>query len=70
MNIPVVFVLFSLPWIVGTVVYASYATCDPRKLGLTDKRDEILPFFVRDKLFYIPGFVGLFLATLFNGSLW
>lgn len=70
MNIPFVSFLFSLPWIAGAVVYAVYATCDPRKLGLTNKMDEILPFFVHDKLFYIPGVVGLFLATLFNGALW
>lgn len=70
MNIPFVCFLFTLPWIVGAVIYATYSTCDPLKLGLTDKMDEILPFFIHDKMFYIPGFVGLFLATLFNGALW
>lgn len=52
------------------VIYSTYATCDPREAGYTTKMDEILPFFVYDKLFYIPGCVGIFMATLFNGALW
>lgn len=68
-NIPFISFLYALPWICGTVVYAAYAACDPRQLGYTQRPDEILPFFVLDRLLVIPGCVGLFLATLFNGAL-
>lgn len=51
-------------------IYSTYFKCDPLKAGFIDKIDGIVPFFVNDKLTYIPGFLGLFLATLLNGSLW
>lgn len=69
-NIPIIIVFFSLAWIAGMVIYASYFNCDPFKAGLIKKFDEILPFFVEDQLAVVPGFVGLFMATLFNGALW
>lgn len=68
-NIPVIIVLFSLSWIVGMGVYATYADCDPLAMGYIKKMDEILPFFVEDKFSYFPGVLGLFMATLFNGAL-
>lgn len=69
-NVPFVSFLFSLAWVVGMGIYATYFDCDPLKAGKIDKMDEILPYFIIDKLAYIPGFLGLFIATLFNGSLW
>lgn len=69
-NIPVIIVFFSLAWFAGMVIYADYVDCDPFKAGLIKKTDEILPFFVQDHLSFIPGFTGLFMATLFNGALW
>lgn len=69
-NIPVVVIFSSLTWISGCVIYAMYYQCDPMKIGYTQKMDEIFPFFIQDKLAYIPGCIGLFLATLFNGALW
>lgn len=68
-NIPVIIILFSLSWIAGMGIYATYADCDPLTAGYTKKMDEILPFFVEDKFAYMPGILGLFLATLFNGAL-
>lgn len=50
-------------------IYATYFNCDPYKAGYIEKTDEILPYFILDRLTYIPGFLGLFMATLFNGSL-
>lgn len=69
-NIPFVTVLFSLSWVVGMVIYSTYFQCDPLEAGYTQKQDEILPFYVYDKLSYIPGCLGIFMATLFNGALW
>lgn len=51
-------------------IYATYFDCDPYRAGYIAKTDEILPYFIMQKLAYIPGFMGLFMATLFNGSLW
>ncbi|KAM7364289.1 sodium-coupled monocarboxylate transporter 1 isoform 2-T14 [Cochliomyia hominivorax] len=68
-NIPIIFVFFSLSWLTGLVIYSSYAECDPLKEGYINKADEILPFYVEDQLSIIPGFVGIFMATLFNGAL-
>lgn len=69
-NIPFVTFLFSLSWLVGMGIYATYFNCDPYKAGYIEKTDEILPYFIMERLTYIPGFLGLFMATLFNGSLW
>ncbi|XP_069679260.1 sodium-coupled monocarboxylate transporter 2 [Periplaneta americana] len=68
-NIPVITVLFSLSWVTGMVIFASYADCDPLSLGYISKIDEILPFYVEDKFVFLPGLLGLFMASLFNGAL-
>lgn len=69
-NIPLTILLFQLPWFAGVAIYSAYSKCDPLEAGYIKKIDGILPFFVYDKLTYIPGFLGLFLASLFSGSLW
>lgn len=68
-NMPVITILFSLSWVVGMVIFANYANCDPLSLGYISKFDEIVPFYVEDKLSYIPGILGLVMATLFNSAL-
>ena len=68
-NIPVITVLISLSWVAGMVNFASYATCDPLSLGYINKIDEIVPFYVKDKFVFLPGLLGLFMATVFNGAL-
>ena len=68
-NMPIIFVLFSLSWVVGMVIFASYADCDPLTLGYISKFDEIVPFYVEDKFLNFPGLLGLVMATLFNSAL-
>ncbi|EDV91354.1 sodium-coupled monocarboxylate transporter 1 [Drosophila grimshawi] len=68
-NLPIVFVFFALSWMSGMVIYSTYVNCDPYAEGYIRKPDEILPFFVEDQLGFVPGFVGIFMATLFNGAL-
>ncbi|XP_055545656.1 sodium-coupled monocarboxylate transporter 1-like isoform X1 [Wyeomyia smithii] len=68
-NIPLVVILFSLPWLVGVGIYALYYTCDPWKAGYTEKMDQILPYFIVDYFANVPGVWGLFVGTLFNGAL-
>ncbi|XP_068978003.1 sodium-coupled monocarboxylate transporter 1 isoform X3 [Bombus flavifrons] len=68
-NMPIIFVLFSLSWVVGMVIFANYADCDPLTLGYISKFDEIVPFYVEDKFLNFPGLLGLVMATLFNSAL-
>lgn len=68
-NMPIIVILFSLSWIVGTVIFANYADCDPLSLGYISKIDEIVPFYVEDKFSNVPGMLGLVMATLFNSAL-
>lgn len=68
-NMPVITVLFSLSWVVGMVIFANYVDCDPYTKGFISKFDEIVPFYVEDKFVYLPGFLGLVMATLFNSAL-
>nr|XP_033340160.1 sodium-coupled monocarboxylate transporter 1 [Megalopta genalis]XP_033340166.1 sodium-coupled monocarboxylate transporter 1 [Megalopta genalis] len=68
-NMPIIFVLFSLSWVVGMVIFSNYADCDPLTLGYISKFDEIVPFYVEDKFMNMPGLLGLVMATLFNSAL-
>uniref|UniRef100_A0A1B6DDC7 Sodium/solute symporter n=1 Tax=Clastoptera arizonana TaxID=38151 RepID=A0A1B6DDC7_9HEMI len=68
-NIPVMTILFSICWFMGMVIFTNYAECDPKKLGYISDIDEILPFYVEDKFYFLPGFLGLVMASLFNGAL-
>lgn len=68
-NVPVITILFSLSWVVGMVIFAVYADCDPLSSGYIKKFDEILPFYMEDRFSYLPGILGLFMASLFNGAL-
>ncbi|XP_015173278.1 PREDICTED: sodium-coupled monocarboxylate transporter 2 [Polistes dominula] len=68
-NVPTIAVLFSLSWVVGMVIFANYADCDPLSMGYISKFDEIVPFFVQDKFLNMPGLLGLVMATLFNSAL-
>jgi solute carrier family 5 (sodium-coupled monocarboxylate transporter), member 8/12 len=68
-NIPVIMVLFSLSWVVGMGIYSVYSDCDPLRAGFTKSADALLPFYVEDKYSFIPGLIGIFLATLFNSAL-
>ena len=51
------------------VIFANYVDCDPYTKGFISKFDEIVPFYVEDKFVYMPGFLGLVMATLFNSAL-
>ncbi|KAB7493712.1 Sodium-coupled monocarboxylate transporter 1 [Armadillidium nasatum] len=53
----------------GLVVYATYAGCDPMALGKIKKKDEIITYYVMDKLSLIPGLPGLFVAAIIGAAL-
>ncbi|XP_069188022.1 sodium-dependent multivitamin transporter [Procambarus clarkii] len=67
--IPLYVMLISLALIVGLVIFATYEGCDPLAAGLITKKDQILPFYVMDRLSSAPGLPGLFVACIFSGAL-
>lgn len=69
LNVPFMTLLTSLSWVVGMVIFAHYSDCDPKELGYINDIDEILPFYIEDKFVFLPGFLGLTMACLFNGGL-
>ncbi|XP_076059410.1 sodium-coupled monocarboxylate transporter 1-like [Oratosquilla oratoria] len=69
LNAPLHVLLVSLAMIAGVVLLAVYKDCDPLAAGYITKKDQILPYFVVDRLGNLPGFAGLFVACLFSGAL-
>ena len=55
----------------GLVVCAYYSMiqCDPMASGRIANGNQILPHFVTTIFAHAPGFTGLFLATLYGGTL-
>ncbi|XP_021356513.1 sodium-dependent multivitamin transporter-like isoform X3 [Mizuhopecten yessoensis] len=70
LNIIGVFVLVTITCLAGIVVFAYYAEkgCDPLSNEDVSNSNQIIPFFVMEKLGY-PGLPGLFVACLFSGAL-
>lgn len=63
------FVLWGLFYFSGVVAYGIYHDCDPLISGRIEKADQILPYLVMDKLAYIKGLPGLFVAAVYGGML-
>ncbi|XP_065339474.1 sodium-coupled monocarboxylate transporter 2-like [Cloeon dipterum] len=66
--IPVVGFLESLTWTAGVAIYAFYAYCDPLSAGFIKSIDGLVPYFVKNEFAAVPGLLGFFFGTLFNGS--
>jgi len=69
LNIPGLIFVVSLCCIDGLVIYAVYHTCDLKTEKLITSNDQVLPYFVIDKLGHLPGVAGIFTACLFSGAL-
>ncbi|XP_037785352.1 sodium-coupled monocarboxylate transporter 1-like [Penaeus monodon] len=68
-NIFGLMVLWSLINFAGLVVFAVYADCDPFSAGWIQKIDQVTAYFVVDKLGYLKGIPGLFVAAVYSGVL-
>ncbi len=53
----------------GVVIYGKYRNCDPLTLGIIERHDQLVPYFVMDTLSGYPGLAGFFVACVFSGSL-
>lgn len=69
MNLPLNIFNTSLTVLTGLVIYAFYASCDPLSTGEINTDDEILPYFVIEVLGKFHGIPGVFVASLFCGTL-
>ncbi|CAG0926209.1 unnamed protein product, partial [Notodromas monacha] len=69
LNVPILLLMALISNLTGLILFANYATCDPILTGDIEKIDEILPFFLDDKMGHINGIAGLFFASLFAGGL-
>lgn len=55
--------------LIGIILYAYYATCDPFTAKYVSDIDQIFPYFVMEVLSDKKGLAGIFLACVFSGSL-
>ena len=62
-----VVILFS--GLIGVILYAYYANCDPYTAKKIEDIDQIFPYFVMEVLGDKKGLPGIFLACIFSGSL-
>jgi sodium-dependent multivitamin transporter 6 len=58
-----------LSGLMGIILYAYYADCDPYTAKYVTDIDQIFPYFVMEVLSSRPGLPGIFLACIFSGSL-
>lgn len=62
-------VVWSLINYSGLVIFSVYADCDPLAAGYIEKIDQITAYFVMDKLGFLSGIPGLFVAAIYSGVL-
>ncbi|XP_050715097.1 sodium-dependent multivitamin transporter-like [Eriocheir sinensis] len=67
--LPYGFLLSALLSLTGLVLFATYVDCDPLAAGLVESKDQILPYYVMDRLSSIPGVPGVFVACIMSGAL-
>ncbi|XP_052262230.1 sodium-dependent multivitamin transporter-like isoform X3 [Dreissena polymorpha] len=68
-NFPGMCLILYISCFIGIAMYSLYRTCDPIKFGLVAASDQLLPLFVMDVLGKVEGVPGLFVASLFSGTL-
>ncbi|XP_068212878.1 sodium-coupled monocarboxylate transporter 1-like isoform X2 [Palaemon carinicauda] len=65
----IVLAVWSLINYSGLVIFSVYSDCDPLTAGYIEKIDQITVYFVIDKLGYLSGIPGLFVAAIYSGVL-
>ncbi|KAM8706330.1 hypothetical protein ACLKA7_010584 [Drosophila subpalustris] len=63
------FVIMSFNCFTGIVMYARYHDCDPLTLGVVNKLDKIMPYFVQDIIGHLTGMPGIFISCVFSAAL-
>lgn len=68
-NFPGMVIVIAIYCFIGLVLYAKYATCDPRSSNQIEEPDQILPLFIMSTMSSWPGLPGLFVAGVYSASL-
>lgn len=69
LNIPFLIIVIAICAFDGMVIFATYAGCDIIENKKVTRADQVLPYFVIDKLGHLKGVTGLFTACLFGAAL-
>ncbi|XP_037079495.1 sodium-coupled monocarboxylate transporter 2-like [Pollicipes pollicipes] len=69
LNAPATILYKTLACLTGLAIFATYADCDPLKMGLIEKKDQLVPYFVLDQMAHITGLPGLFVACIMSAAL-
>ena len=69
MNIPGIIILLGICCFTGLVIFANYSQCDPLSNRQIKHPNQIVPYFVSEKLHAISGTSGLFLAAVLAAAL-
>ncbi|XP_066910778.1 sodium-coupled monocarboxylate transporter 2-like [Clytia hemisphaerica] len=69
LQIPGLMVIVGLCTLAGWVIYANYEKCDLKSSGQVQSNDQILAYFLVNKLHHLKGVPGIFMASLFSGAL-
>lgn len=69
LNVPFLFIVIAITVFDGMVIFAMYAGCDILTTRKIARGDQVLPYFVIDKLGHLTGLPGLFTASLFGAAL-
>ncbi|XP_059619567.1 sodium-coupled monocarboxylate transporter 2 [Phlebotomus argentipes] len=63
------YIIVSVNLLIGITMFARYYLCDPLKLGIVNKLDKMVPFFVQDTVGKLPGMTGVFISCVFSAGL-
>lgn len=54
-NIPPVILIALLAIWCGIIIFARYYLCDPISMGIVDRPDQLMPYFVMETMAHLPG---------------
>ncbi|XP_042240126.1 sodium-coupled monocarboxylate transporter 1-like [Homarus americanus] len=69
LNMVLFIAVYSCCYFMGIAVFSVYADCDPMATGDISTPDQIIPYYTIDKLSVYYGLPGIFIASLYAGSL-
>lgn len=59
-NLPGLILLAIMSIFSGLVIYGKYRNCDPVTLGIIERHDQLMPYYVLDTMSHVPGLTGFF----------
>uniref|UniRef100_A0A7G3AU22 Putative sodium/solute symporter n=1 Tax=Lutzomyia longipalpis TaxID=7200 RepID=A0A7G3AU22_LUTLO len=63
------YIIVGINCFIGITMFARYYECDPLKLGIVDKLDKMVPYFVQDTVGNLSGMTGVFISCVFSAGL-